>query len=234
MKAIKLAVFDLAGTTIKHKLEVHTALVEAFESEGIEITLKDANDAMGISKPVAIQQILEEKGIASSEQKINIIHDQFLDNIKTYYEESNDVEEKEGASELFQWLRNRNIKVTVDTGFGRKTTDVVVKRLGWLDKGLIDFSVASDEVEKGRPYPYMIQKAMKHFNVEDPGQVIKIGDTPVDLQEGYNAECQLNIGVLDGAYEKEELLKFPHTHLVGNILDIKEIIVKETENLVSK
>ncbi len=59
----------------------------------------------------------------------------------------------------------------------------------WKEKGLIDDYIASDEVEEGRPQPFMIQALMKRAGISDSKEVIKIGDTEVDVNEGRNAGC---------------------------------------------
>ena len=55
-------------------------------------------------------------------------------------------------------------KVALDTGFTRAIADVILARLGW-DSTVVDASVASDEVERGRPYPDLIYRAMASTGV---------------------------------------------------------------------
>lgn len=100
--------------------------------------------------------------------------------------------------------------------------DVIIDRLGWRDA--IDDTCASDEVELGRPAPFMIRELMKRAGVSDPLQVLKAGDTPVDLQEGANAGCGFNIGVLSGASTRQELEGEPHTHILGSVVELPSIL----------
>ena len=89
---------------------------------------------------------------------------------------------------------------------------------------MIDYSVTSDEVKHGRPYPDMILKAMAQFKITDPAQVTKVGDTPSDMMEGMNAKCGNVIGVTWGAYKREELEMEKHTHLVADLVEILAIV----------
>ena len=41
----------------------------------------------------------------------------------------------------------------------------------------------------------MIRRLMEQFGIDDPQRVAKVGDTPVDLQEGQSAGCGLVVGV---------------------------------------
>lgn len=229
--AIELVIFDLAGTTVKDNKDVHRVLQQALHQHGIEISIDDANDVMGIPKPVAIEQLLRKRysGTKSiTANWIDEIHRVFVEQMIDFYTYDSSVGEKDGASETFRMLKQRKLKVAVDTGFDRPITTALLERLGWQKENLIDASVTSDEVPRGRPYPDMIFRAMELTGIRDAQAVAKIGDTASDLQEGNAAGCSLVIGVTTGAFSREQLLKEKHTHLVNNLLDIPEIIAQHS------
>ncbi len=223
---IQLAIFDMAGTTVHDENFVTRALCEALATHGYpEVTLEAANAVMGIAKPIAIEMLLKEFYPETAAQaNIQAIHESFLKAMSHFYETTPGIREMEGTSDTFQRLREMGIKIGLDTGFSRDITDIIIKRLGWHKPGVLDVSVASDEVERGRPYPDMIYKAMQLLDISDTKAVAKIGDTPVDLQEGANADCGLVMGVWSGAANKETLALYPHTHLVPSIADVPEKI----------
>ncbi|QHT65428.1 phosphonatase-like hydrolase [Rhodocytophaga rosea] len=225
--AIKLVVFDMAGTTIQDKDNVHTALQKAFEIEGIRVSRDDANQVMGYPKPVAIRELLRQKltdETYKDESYITHIHSNFLKEMISFYETSPDVQEKEGVQETFETLRKNHVKIAIDTGFDRSIANAVLNRVGWQEKGLIDASITSDEVEKGRPYPDMIFRAMKLTGVENVAEVAKVGDTASDLQEGNAAGCTYVIGVTTGAFTREALQSEPHTHLIEKLPELLAIL----------
>jgi phosphoglycolate phosphatase-like HAD superfamily hydrolase len=96
--------------------------------------------------------------------------------------------------------------------------------LQWADRGLIDHVVGSDEVELGRPHPYMINKMMMEGGIKQPKQVAKVGDTEVDVREGQNAGCRYVIGVTTGVFSREELQKYNPTHIIDDIAQVINII----------
>ena len=96
--------------------------------------------------------------------------------------------------------------------------DVIIERLGW--HLLLDGSVTSDEVLRGRPHPDMVQALMSRFEVSSAAQVAKIGDTPSDLYEGTAAGCGWVIGVWEGSHTKDALQVYPHTQLVANVTEL--------------
>ena len=47
----------------------------------------------------------------------------------------------------------------------------------------------SEEVLKDRPYPYMIDTLRRRHGIPNPGSVIKIGDTTMDILEGMTTDA---------------------------------------------
>jgi len=221
----ELIVFDLAGTTVKDDHDVHRALQKALAKFGVVISIEDANTVMGLPKPVAIKTLLgnHNNHREISEDLVYEIHNFFVDEMIHFYQEDPSVCEKEGVTETFRKLKESKLKVAIDTGFDRQITDSILQRLGWKDQNLIDASVTSDEVPRGRPYPDLIFKAMELTHVTDSKCVAKVGDTASDLLEGNSAGCGWVIGVTTGAYSRTELEKEKHTHLIENVHEVLDI-----------
>lgn len=225
--SIQLVVFDLAGTTVNDNRDVHRVLQRALANAGVEISIDDANDVMGIPKPVAIRALLDKRYKGDRpvyEDWIEAIHEDFVREMIHFYKTDPEVSERKGVSEVFRKLKESKLKVVVDTGFDRQITDALLDRLGWKTKNLIDESVTSDEVPRGRPYPDMIFRAMVLTGVTNPSHVAKIGDTASDLLEGTSAGCKVVAGITTGAFTREQLQKEKHTHLIDHIEDILEIL----------
>lgn len=162
----QLAIFDLAGTTVKDNKDVHRVLQMTLRNHGVDITIEQANAVMGIPKPVAIRELLLGTGNETSpDAVIETMHQEFIAAMINFYKNDASVGEKHGVSETFQRLKDRGIKVAVNTGFDRKITDALLERIGWRRDNLIDYSVTSDEVVRGRPYPDMILKLMAQARV---------------------------------------------------------------------
>jgi phosphonatase-like hydrolase len=114
--------------------------------------------------------------------------------------------------------------VALDTGFSRDIAQTLINRLNWERDGLIDASVTSDEVDRGRPHPDMIQRLMSKLGVTDPRRIAKVGDTPADLLEGKNAGCGLVVGVTQGSCAREQLERFPHDYLIGSVAELPALL----------
>jgi phosphonatase-like hydrolase len=142
----------------------------------------------------------------------------------SFYSSSSEVEPLPGAEEIFKHLQDNGIAVALNSGFPRVIVDAIVDRMGWMDNGLINASIASDEVEMGRPYPLMINKLMNDLGVSSSAAVIKTGDTMVDIQEGRMAGCGLVIGITTGAYTHDELSEYAPDHIINNLLELKQLL----------
>ena len=224
---LELFVFDIAGTTLNDTGGiVAECFKQALKENGKDFSQDQINKVMGYRKMDAIRMLLEEKGAnlsALEEKQIHQIHDLFLQKINSYYH-NKDIKEIDGVSELFSELAKRDIKIALNTGFSRSTTDIIVQKLGWYDAGLIDTSITSDEVPQGRPHPDMINTLVQRLGISSNSAVAKVGDTPSDLLEGKNADCGLTIGVLYGTHTKDQLLKFDHDYLISTPAEILTIL----------
>jgi len=126
---------------------------------------------------------------------------------------------------LFLELRTLNIKVVLNTGYNFATATTLIRKLNWIEGLHYDLLVTASDVSKNRPHPDMILFAMQALNINDPNLVIKVGDSTIDIEEGRNAGCLLNIGVTTGAHTREELQKANPDYIFDNIYDIKNILI---------
>jgi phosphonatase-like hydrolase len=221
---VKLAVFDIAGTTVADDNAVVAAFRKAFELYGYSISEEEVKPLMGYKKPVAIQIVLEKTGVEKDEVLINNIHREFEMEMMNHYEYSPDVKAMPGAEAVMLQLKEKGIKIALNTGFSKVIADTILTRLQWIEKGLVDDYIASDEVEQGRPQPFMIQTLMQRAGIDDPKEVIKIGDTEVDVNEGINAGCSLVVAVTTGAFTKEQLEPYSPDFIIDDLSELPALI----------
>ena len=222
----KLAIFDMAGTTVSEGGAVYQALRRTLEDRGVDVGAEALHQVKGTDKREALRLLVGQS--PRSEEllpELSALHQSFVDQLEQVYTKDPTITEFPGTSETFAWLRARGVKVALNTGFNRRIASLLIDRLCWKSTGLIDAVVCSDEVEQGRPYPYMIAKLMDQLGVVDPEAVIKVGDAPADLLEGYHAGCGLVIGVLQGSSTREQLESHPHHYLIGSVADLPDLLV---------
>ncbi len=222
----ELVIFDMAGTTVRDDDAVNVCLREALAPR-LAVSRDAVNAVMGLPKPTAIRLLLEghaNGGRPVSEELIDTLYRDFLDRMIRHYRTAPSIEPMPHALETFRRLKDAGVRVALDSGFSRAIVDAVLQRLGWTN-GLLDATVASDEVPQGRPYADLAFKAMELTGVRDAKKVAKVGDTPSDLEEGTAAGCGLVIGVTNGTHTREQLSAHPHTHLLPSLCDVPGLIL---------
>lgn len=221
LEEFDLVVFDIAGTTVKDGAFVATALQSALRDHGSEFSIESINHVMGLPKPVAIAQLTERE---VSDPEIVATHDKFLQYMNQFYRTSKEVEPIQGVPGTFRFLRERGIKVTLDTGFGTETTEIILNRLGWNSE-VVDGYICSDQVQRGRPYPDMIVSLMERFGISDPKRVIKVGDTKSDVREGKVAGCGLVIAVTSGADSRATLEAEKPDAILQSVAELPQLLM---------
>lgn len=218
---VKLVVFDMAGTTVDEDNLVYKTLCQAINDAGFAVTLDQVlTIGAGKEKLTAIQDVLAEVAPQANPQEVSPgIFDDFKKRLATAYQ-TEPISPQPGAEIAFKTLQCKAVKVVLNTGYDRSTAEQLLDRLNWRIGQQIDFLVTASDVERGRPFPDMIEKAMDQFGITNPIQVVKIGDSIIDIEEGQQAGCQFNIGVTTGAHRFDQLQKAQPTTILSDLLEL--------------
>ncbi len=223
MGPIELVVFDMAGTTIEDNGMVLTCLVDTVRSHDLPGEPKELNNLMGMNKREVFAMLAARRypgDSAHAERVADEALTTFIEHMKAAYDKQ--LTPIPGAEATFAFLRERGIKIATDTGFDATIGGLIIDRLNWLGR-FVDTAIFSTDVSLGRPAPYMIYRAMERLGVLDVHKVMKLGDSPSDLEEGYNAGCGEVIGVLSGAHTAETLGSYRHTRLIKSVADLPSL-----------
>lgn len=206
MKQIEAVIFDWAGTTVDYGcMAPIQAMQQAFQEYNVEASLSDIRRPMGMLKKDHIRAVLEGERVRNIFRQVHgrEYSSTDVDNIYNSFEKQilaildNHARLIEGVLPVQDFLRHENIKIGSTTGYTRQMIDIVAagaRRQGYQP----DHIVAADEVPRGRPYPYMLHLNLAALDVKDVRQVMKVGDTIVDIQEGLYAGC-CTVGVVKGS-----------------------------------
>ena len=206
---IEGVIFDWAGTTVDFGCFAPVnVFIDVFKNAGIEVSLEEARESMGMLKIDHIRAMLsmprisalwEEKfGRAFTEQDVENLYAEFEPALLSSLSEYTDP--IPGVVETVKALRNQGLKLGSTTGYTQSMMDVVVPNA--LKKGYApDFYITPDGTNSfGRPYPYMIYRNMEELKLSAAWKVVKVGDTVSDINEGVNAGVW-SIGVVIGSSE---------------------------------
>ena len=217
---IKLVVFDMAGTTVDEDNVVYKTVRAAINAAGYDFTQDQVQEfGAGKEKSQAIRDVLALDGNTHSEDEVQTIFADFKQRLVAAYEQL-DVREQPGATEVFAELHQRGIKVVLNTGYDRQTACGLVDKIGWKIGEQVDGLVTASDVVNGRPHPEMIHKAMEICGIEHAGNVAKIGDSRIDIDEGLNAGCGLAVGITTGAQTEAQLREANPSLIVGSLFEL--------------
>lgn len=221
---INMVVFDMAGTVVNEQNVVYKTLQKALNAGGIPVTLEQVlADGAGKEKKAAIIDIAEIYAPGQTPATIDNIFQHFLEELDKAYTEL-DVIPIDGAEEVFELLIENGIWVVLNTGYNRETAEKLIAKLGWVKEEHFDELVTASDVANARPHPDMILHAMELFEMSDATEVLKIGDSNIDIEEGKNAGCGITVGITTGAQTREQLAAASPDHIIDSLLDLPGLL----------
>ncbi|TWS22292.1 phosphonatase-like hydrolase [Tsukamurella sputi] len=219
---ISLVALDMAGTTIDDGGTVYDALKTAVEEAGATVAAHDLQTWMGTDKVEAITNLLELGGVTPTDELVADGFQRFRAHLKEQYAAHPPVAIA-GVEEALKTLRANGVKVALTTGFDDEVAYPLLSSLGWtIGAGLeatVDAVITTSDVAAGRPFPYMIFRAMEATGVADVREVLVAGDTAVDVRAGRNAGA-VSCGVLTGKADRATLAAEDHDHVLEGVFEI--------------
>ena len=214
----------MAGTTVNENMLVYKTLQRAILDAGFTVTLGQVlAEGAGMEKLDALRAILKKYTDNRDENLIHDIYHHFIDGLEKAYDE-NEIFPQDNAVALFRALREKRVRVVLNTGYNRQTAQSLIAKLGWVQGETFDDLVTATDVRQSRPHPDMIELAMQRAGIIDAGEVAKVGDSVIDIQEGINAGASLNIGITTGAHTRQQLGSAKPSYIVDNLIEILPLI----------
>jgi len=219
-----MVVFDMAGTTVNEDNLVYKTLRKTINAAGYNFSLHQVlTTGAGKEKLKAIRDIVSLSGAVPLEQLSNKIYTSFLDELTKTYDRV-ELKPQPGAEDTFKILRAKNILVILNTGYDEKTAVTILEKLHWETGNQIDGLITASDVNNNRPNPDMILLAMEKFGIADAGEVIKVGDSIIDIEEGKNAGCKLSVGITTGAHTYEQLASANPDYIIDHLTELLPLI----------
>src|SRR5208337_982088 len=192
---VKAIIFDWAGTTVDHgSLAPVRVLQQLFAKRGIPISEAQARRDMGVLKKDHIRAILFEPSVSSkwrdvagrapTEADVEKLFADFIPlQLECLVRYSTVID---GVAATAARIRQRGMKIGSTTGYTRAMLELVLRPAA--EQGYApDCAITPDDVGAGRPHPWMIFANAIRLQVEPLEAIVKIGDTPVDIEEGLRA-----------------------------------------------
>lgn len=223
MTTIRLAVLDMAGTTVADGGLVVRAFDEAATSVGLPENGPERDEARRyVLETMGQSKIVVFRALFGSEERARTANDAF-ERAYERFVDAGDVTAIPGAEKAITQLRDANVKVALTTGFSRSTQDRLLAALGWQD--LADIALTPADARRGRPYPDMVLAALLRTGTDDVREVAVVGDTAGDVLSGLRAGASIVAGTRTGAHDEATLREAGATHVLDSIADLPALIL---------
>ena len=171
--------------------------VEVFAKQGVEVSMEEAREPMGLRKDLHIAEMTkdaeirerwyEAKGSYPTQDDVDKMYSDYvpiqLDCLRQYSQLL------PGVVETAKKIQADGMKIGSTTGFVRSMVDILLeeaRKQGFHP----DATVAGDEVINGaRPKPFMLYRNLDLMDVHPIESVIKMDDTGGGVSEGLEAGC---------------------------------------------
>lgn len=216
---IRVVLFDFIGTTVFEKNPdiINDCFSEAFADSDIIVDKADIIKNRGKDKRETINEILnlQKKSLYLAERIYSGFQIKLETNLSNF-------EENPDLLEILHFLNDNNIKAGIGTGL---PDDVFLKIIAYLkwDNSYFDYIGTSTRIGRSRPAPDMIFDMMNTLNLTCPEEILKVGDTIVDIQEGKNARCKTAV-LLSGTQDEQALSEAKPDYILGRLTDIQQIV----------
>lgn len=206
---IKTIIFDWAGTTVDFGCMTPVfAFKHAFLEKGIELTMEAIRRPMGMSKRDHTATLLALKesqdqwqakyGCLPDEKEIDAIYARFETLLFEDLAQNSNL--KPDTLTVIQALKAAGYNIGTTTGYTKEMMAVVAKVAEAAGYKPDYIATAEQTNALGRPYPYMIYQNMQYFQAKSVAEVVKVGDTIADIEEGKNAGVY-TVAVIVGSSE---------------------------------
>lgn len=126
----------------------------------------------------------------------------------------------EGVGELLEKLKSSGVPISIFTGRGWETTELILKHHGILDRFVT--VVADDHVGHPKPSPEGLHLALSRMRLE-PRDVIFVGDSPMDIRAAHAAGAAGVAALWDLLASREQLSRCSPHHWAATPAAVWEI-----------
>jgi phosphonoacetaldehyde hydrolase len=193
--SLRAVILDWSGTTVDYgSCGPAAGFIELFGRHGIRITTEQAREPMGSHKRDHIAALLRMPKVADQWQTVHG-RAPTEDDVESLYQELIPLQLRcvaayadliPGTLEAVSEFHRRGLKIGSTTGFNRPMMDALLKEVA--ARGFEpDCAISVDDAPAGRPKPWMCYLNTVQLRVFPLEACVKVGDTPLDIEEGLNA-----------------------------------------------
>ena len=214
MKQIDLIIFDLDGTLINSLKDIAVSLNYALEVLGLgRLSEEKVMGYIGSGIKKLIEDVLGSESDSRVPAMINLFREHhnkhLLDNTVLY----------PGVREILEFFSRK--KKAVISNKNKEFSVAVLRGLG--AEHYFDVLLGPEDTRERKPSPEPILNVLTRLNIA-PLKTVMVGDNPIDVEAGKAANV-LTCGVTYGFCKKEDVQRTNPDFLIGDIIELKKLIV---------
>lgn len=221
---VELVVFDWDGTLIDSTSRIAESLHQAAVDTGLPLLSSSRyRSIIGLGLPEALQSLYPQADEATRAELRGHYARRYIAST-----EADPCLPYDGAVELLDRLRARNVRLAVATGKNRPGLE-----RAFAHSGLGDYFIATRTADEtaSKPDPRMLEEILAEQHVA-PHAAVMIGDTGFDLEMARRARVP-SIGVTHGAHDAAELRRHEPVALVDHLLHVLAVIERMSSGSLS-
>jgi len=176
---LEVVVLDIDGTLVDSNDAHARAWCDALAEEGFHPSFEKVRSLIGMGGDKLLPELTgisdeEPRGKKMSERRAEIFKEHYVPRLRPFPD----------VRALVEKITARGLRLVVATSANKEEVDPLLRIAGVDD--LIDEKTSSDDAEKSKPDPDIVQAAVKRARVR-PHQALMLGDTPYDIESATRA-----------------------------------------------
>lgn len=219
---LKGIVFDLDGTLVDSLSHTLDAFNHAITSQGGRgHSPEEIMRFFGTGEPEIFAKLVGPDRAAQAYEAFRVYIDENIARMPLHA----------GVSELLETLKSSGIPISIFTGRGWDTTELILKHHRILDRFVT--VVADDHVGHPKPSPEGLHLALSRMRFS-PSDVLFVGDSPMDIQAAHAAGSQGVAALWDLLASREQLSRCSPHHWAENPATVWEIFSERASERASE
>jgi HAD superfamily hydrolase (TIGR01509 family) len=193
---IRAVLLDIDGTLIDSNDAHASAWIDALGEFGYDVPFERVRDLIGkggdklLPEATGIEKD-SERGKQLDKRRSEIFKRVYLPQLRPL----------PGAQRLLEHMHQQGLQLVVATSAKTEEMDALLEICG--ADGLIDARTSSEDAEKSKPDPDIIQAALQKAKVK-PREALMLGDTPYDIEAAARQGVQ-SVALRSGGWDDESL-----------------------------
>ncbi|MEQ3552416.1 HAD family hydrolase [Pseudonocardia nematodicida] len=220
---MRLAVLDLAGTTMSDDGLVLAALREGLraarvrlDGPGYPALDRQARATMDRSTITVFGELLD-----GDMYRARRAHTAFVEHLVAAIDDGR-VRPVPGAAQALDALRDAGLAIALTCGFAPELRDRLVSALGFADRA-DDLLSPADVDGRGLPDPDLLHAAVRRAGT-DPSQTAVAGDATAGIDAAVRAGAGLAVGVRGGAHGEPRLRAAGADAVIDSVADLPSLL----------